>query len=178
MRRYASLLVMLLSLPATFPGFAAPAVYTGPLAGASEVPPNGSSGTGLATVSYNPVTGRMSVDVTFDGLIGTIVGAHIHCCTSGPGVNAAIATTTPSFPGFPGGVSSGAYLTSFDMSSPGSYNAAFLASHGNSTAAALAALLDGMGRGGAYFNIHTVVFPGGEIRADLFEQPVFTDGFQ
>jgi hypothetical protein len=176
MRRYASLLVMLLSVSATAAAVAAPSVYTGLLAGASEVPPTASPGSGIATASYDPGTGRMTVNVAFDGLIGTTSAAHIHCCTSGPGVNAVFAT--PSFPGFPAGVSSGVYLTSFDMSSPGSYSAAFLASHGNNTAAALAALLDGMGRGGAYFNIHTVVFPGGEIRADLYEQPIFTDGFQ
>lgn len=169
-----ALLVLLIALPCA----AAPAIFTGPLTGASESPPNASPGTGTATIRYHADTNMMDVWVEFEGLTMPVTMAHIHCCTTGPGVNAAVASPTPSFPFFPSGVSSGTYQNSFDMGDPTSYSTAFLFAHGDSTAAALAALLGAMGNGRAYFNIHTAAFPGGEIRADLYEQPIFANGFQ
>ena len=79
-----------------------------------------------------------------------------------------MATTTPSFVLFPLGVTSGTFDNTFDMTLASSYNPAFVLANGNSVAA---------DRGGAprrharrterYFNIHTTVVPGGEIRGFL-----------
>ena len=50
-----------------------------------------------------------------------------------------------------------------------SYNLAFVTAHGGTTASAAAALLAGLEAGQAYLNIHTTMFPGGEIRGFLQE---------
>ena len=157
------------------PAMASPVVYTGTLAGGSEVPPVTSPGTGTVTVTYDPVTHAMGYNVSFSGLLGTVTAAHVHCCVAGPGSATGVATQTPTLPGFPSAVSAGTYTNTFDMSQTGSYNASFVTSQGG-VAQAETALTGGMGRGGAYFNVHSTSFPGGEIRADLFEKPVFANG--
>ncbi|MGB4859381.1 MAG: CHRD domain-containing protein [Dokdonella sp.] len=158
------------------PAIAAPVVYNGTLAGGSEVPPVNSAGTGTVTITYDPITHAMTHNVNFSGLLGTVAAAHIHCCTAGPGSSAGVATQTPTLPGFPTAVNAGTYTNTFDMSLASSYNTSFVTSQGSVTQAE-AALTDGMGRGGAYFNVHSTSFAGGEIRADLFEKPVFANGF-
>jgi hypothetical protein len=44
-----------------------------------------------------------------------------------------------------------------------------VSSHGGTVASAEAALLDGLRAGQTYLNIHTSMFPGGEIRGVLLE---------
>ena len=179
MTRHATAMLglLLLSGLAIAPAMAAPVVYTGTLLGSSEVPPVTSPGRGTVTVTYDPITRAMTHNVGFSTLLGTVTAAHVHCCVAGPGNNAGVATQTPTLPGFPSGISSGTYTSTFDMSMASSYSASFVTSQG-SVAQAEAALIDGMGRGGAYFNVHSTAFPGGEIRADLFEKPVFANGFE
>lgn len=153
-------------------------IYTTSLSGAAEVPPTTTTGTGSATVTYSPSTSTMIVSTTFSGLVGMTTSAHIHCCTTIAGVgNAAIATQTPSFAGFPLGVNAGTYASTFDMTLASSYNPSFVTASG-SVAAALNRLLQGMGNGTAYFDIHSIPFPGGEIRGNLLEPPLFRDGFE
>ena len=81
-----------------------------------------------------------------------------------------VATAVPTFPGFPLGVTSGSYLMSFDLTLAATYNPAFITAHGGTVAQARADLIAGMLAGQTYLNIHTMQFPGGEIRAQL--QPV------
>lgn len=176
--RTATLAMLLSGALAATPCLASPVVFTGTLSGANEQPPNGSTGTGPVTVSYDPVTDIMTVTMIFSGLQGPTTVAHIHCCVAGPGVNGGVASQLPSFPGFPASVVAGSYDQGFDMTDPASFNPSFITNNGGTTASALAALLEAMGRGGAYFNLHTSEFPGGELRADLFEQPIFADGFE
>jgi hypothetical protein len=118
----------------------------------------------------------MHVDVAFSGLRGPTTAAHIHCCLPSPlasGVNAMVATTTPTFTGFPLGVTSGTYSHDFDLTLASSYNPAFITSAFNASgtiAGAEAALEAGIGNGETYLNIHTALplgFPGGEIRGFL-----------
>jgi hypothetical protein len=125
-----------------------------------------SSGMGTALVTWDTVTNQMTVNVVFSGLTTPNTAAHIHCCISPPG-NAGVATTVPTFTGFPGGVTSGVYSHSFDMLTASSYNPAFVTSHGGTVASAAAALLTGMQAGQSYLNIHTTQFPGGEMRGFL-----------
>lgn len=153
-------------------------VYSATLSGAAEIPPNPSPGTGPVTVRFDPTTLLMTVSTSFSGLTAGTTVAHIHCCTATPGgSNVGVATPTPSFPGFLAGVTAGSYSQSFDMAEPGSYNAAFLGTFAT-LADARAALLAAMGDGRAYFNLHTAGFPGGELRGNLVEQPIFQDGFE
>jgi hypothetical protein len=141
--------------------------YSATLLGASEDPPNASTGTGEATVIINTILQTMEVEVTFSGLLGTTTASHIHCCTASPdNGNAGVATTTPTFAGFPLGVTNGKYDDTLDLTSFSSYNPAFVTAEG-SVATAEASLLAGIAAGDAYLNIHTTVIPGGEIRGFL-----------
>ncbi len=149
---------------------ASPLTFTALLNGTSEAPPNASPGTGSATVIFDLDTHTMDVSVIFSGLLGNTTASHIHCCTAAPNTgNAGVATTTPTFPGFPLGVSAGSYSQLFDMTLVSSYNPAFITSHAGSAGTAETALLDGMLADGAYFNIHSNLFGGGEIRGFLHE---------
>jgi hypothetical protein len=104
--------------------------------------------------------------VTFSGLTSGDTAAHIHCCVA-QGGNAGVATITPTFTGFPSGVTSGTYTHLFDLTASGTYNPAFIALEGSTVAGAEAALLTGLASNQTYLNIHTTNFGGGEIRAFL-----------
>jgi hypothetical protein len=149
-----------------------PLVFVANLAGPSESPPNGSPGTGFATVTFNGVAHTLRVQVTFSGLTAGSTASHIHCCTAAPGTGAAgVATTTPTFLGFPLGVTSGTYDSTLDLTQASSYNPAFITANGATTAGAEAALAAGLFSGTSYLNIHTTNFPGGEIRGFLVQTP-------
>lgn len=153
------------------PASAAVLVFGGALRGSNEVPPAASPGTGFGTVTINTVLNTMRVQVTFAGLAGTTTASHIHCCAPF-GSNAPVATTTPSFVGFPLGVTSGSMDQTYDMTLAGSYNSSFLnnAVNGGNIATARATLFNGIIGGQAYLNIHTTAFPGGELRTQLLAQ--------
>ena len=142
------------------------------LNGPSELPPNASPGTGFAQVDFDIVFQTMRVQASFSGLLGTTRASHIHSATAIPGVGiAGVATQIPSFSGFPLGVTSGTYDTTFDTSLASTYNPAFMSANGGTPATAEAALYSSLLRGSAYFNIHTTRFPGGEIRGFLQAVP-------
>jgi CHRD domain len=177
MRRFAGIhgLTLLLLLLAS-PTYAAPVEFFATLSGANETPnPTGSPGIGSADVTFDPVAHTLHVHITFSGLFpttstGAVSGttaSHIHCCGL-QSQTLIVATTTPTFPGFPLGVTSGSYDMSFDTSASSTYNSAFVTMFGGGTVTgAEAALFAGMVAGGSYLNIHTTAFPGGEIRGPL-----------
>ena len=145
--------------------------FTANLSGAAEAPPNASPGTGFTIVDFDTTAHTMRVQVTFSGLVGTTTASHIHSATTVPGVGTAgVATTIPTFAGFPSGVTSGTYDNTLDMTLAGSYRAGFITTNGGTPLTAEAALFDGMMQGKAYLNIHTSFVPSGEIRG--FLQPV------
>ena len=140
--------------------------------GRTRSPANASPGTGFAIVTIDSDIDTMRVQVTFSGLLGTTTASHIHCCTAVPDAGTAmVATQTPSFTGFPLGVTSGTYDHTFDMTLSSSYNAAFITAHGGTVAQAEADFLPGMLAGESYLNIHTTFRPGGEIRGFLHAVP-------
>jgi len=140
------------------------------LSGLQENPPNASPGSGFAIVTVDDSLLTMRVEATFEDLIGTTAAAHIHCCEPPP-ENATVTTQTPSFIGFPLGVTSGTFDSTFDMTLASSYRAGFITDHGGTVDSAFDALLAGMLAGESYFNIHTTEFPGGEIRGQLQAVP-------
>jgi hypothetical protein len=156
---------------------AAPINFDAILQGSNEVPPSGSAGTGFALVTIDPIANTMAVSITFSGLTGNTTASHIHCCLASPllaGANAGVATATPTFPGFPLGVTSGSYSALFDMTLATSYNqgaGAFLALNGNNPLTAEATLFAAIENGETYLNIHSSTKPGGEIRGFLVPVP-------
>lgn len=169
----AVVLMAALILPAPIV-YAAPITFTAGLTGAAEFPPTGSPGTGFAAVILDAAANTMHVDVTFSGLQAATTAAHIHCCLPSPGatgVNVAVATTVPAFPGFPLGVTAGTYSHDFSLLDAGTYNPAFVTASGGTIAGAEAALVAGIQNRETYLNIHTTLFPNGEIRGILVATP-------
>jgi hypothetical protein len=178
MKKYVAFLFCFIGLPffmmvgATQSVHADPIEYIADLNGPSESPPSASPGTGFAKVIFDTIAHTMVVHVDFSGLSAPTTASHIHAATASPGTGTAgVATTLPTFTGFPLGVTSGTYDHTFDMSLTSSYNPAFITSHGGTAAGAEAALAASLAAGTAYLNIHTTAFPGGEIRGFL-EQPI------
>jgi CHRD domain len=166
----ALMMIAVLVLPSSVAN-AIPITFEATLAGANEVPPVVSPGTGLATVILDAAAETLQINVTFSGLTSNTMAAHIHCCAP-LGTNAGVATTVPAFPGFPLGVTSGTYSSQvFDLTQPLIYNPAFVTLQGGTIAGAEAALIAGIEGGLTYLNIHTVNFGGGEIRGQLTAVP-------
>lgn len=152
---------------------AAVMTFTASLSGAIEATPNASPGTGDAVVTIDDVADTMRVQTEFAGLLGTTTAAHIHCCTATPfdvTATAMAATRIPAFPDFPLGVTSGTYDRVLDLTDPAIYNPAFITANGT-VAAAEAELIEGLKAGTTYLNIHSNVFPMGEIRGFLRQVP-------
>jgi len=172
MRRFLLGFVFLIVLAA--PAAAAPIIFFATLSGPNEQPPNLSPGTGTALVTIDPVAHTMSVQAMFQDLTSDNTAAHIHVI-NGPGdANIAdtlgpVATTTPTFAGFPAGTA-GTYDATFNMLLASSYRAGFITDAGGTTALAETALFAGIMDGRAYFNIHTTQNPAGEIRGFLQPQ--------
>ena len=144
--------------------------YAATLSGAAENPANASAGSGLATVILDTGAHTLRVVVSFANLSGPTTASHIHCCIAAP-QNAGVATTTPTFPGFPLGVTNGAYDRVLDLTQASSWNAAFITANGGTPAGAEAALTSGLAAGQAYLNVHSSAFPAGEIRGFLTLAP-------
>jgi len=119
-------------------------VYNVLLRGNQEVPLVVTTGTGNATVTINTTTNVVSVSGAYTTLMGTATAAHIHA-PARRGANAGVILgLTPS--GGTTGTISGS---------------------GTLTAAQTQALLDGL----AYVNVHSSMFPGGEIRGQIDSVP-------
>jgi hypothetical protein len=113
-------------------------VFEASLSASQEVPPNPSGGTGQAEVRLDKSTNVITWKVTYAGLTGPAVAAHIH----GPaaaGVNAGV-------------------LVPFS-----NVGAQPIAGQATLTAPQVAQLEAGQ----MYVNVHTKAHPGGEIRGQL-----------
>jgi len=115
-------------------------VYNMQLTGAQEVPMNPSTATATATVTLDRASGAVTVTGSFVGLSSNAIAAHIH----GPapvGTNAAVLVPlmVPA-------------TTSGTVSGTGSMSTV---------------QMDNMINGQTYINIHSTMFPDGEIRAQI-----------
>jgi hypothetical protein len=147
---------------------ALPTPYTVTLSGPAESPSNTSPGTGSGLVVFDSTAHTLYVHVDFSGLVGNTTASHIHGPTAVAGAgNAGVATSVPTFTGFPLGVTSGTYDHTFDLTLASSWNPAFITAHGGTPATAEVDFGTALADGKAYLNIHTTAFPGGEIRGFL-----------
>ena len=138
------------------------------MSGLQEAPVNNSAGGGTVLINIDTVLNTMRVRVNFTGLTGNTTAAHIHGPTVVAGTGTAgVATTTPTFVGFPLGVTSGSMDQTYDLTLASSYNAAFITANGGTTAGAQTALINTLNGGTSYFNIHSSFAAGGEIRGFL-----------
>jgi len=151
------------------------------LSPANEVPPTASTGSGTAILDLDPIAHTLRVRVEFSGLVPTTpagapsgtTAAHVHCCLPSAfatGVNAGVATTTPTFANFPLGVLAGTYDNTLDLLSASAYNPAFVTSVGGLANAEMT-LINGLLGGLTYLNVHTTAFTGGEIRGFVVQIP-------
>ena len=146
--------------------------YSVILNGPSESPPVASAGTGVATIVLNIAAHTLAISMSFSGLTSGTTASHIHAATATAfSGTAGVATTTPTFAGFPLGVTSGTYSNTLDLTQASSYNPAFITANGGTTATAEAALISAIQQGKSYLNIHTGNNPGGEIRGFLIAVP-------
>ena len=146
--------------------------YTAVMDGPSESPANGSPGTGFGQVDIDTVAHTMRVQVSFSGLTGTTTASHIHAATAVAGTGTAgVATQTPTFTGFPLGVTSGSYDHTFDTTDTATWNSSFVTASGGTAAGAESALFSALAADNAYLNIHSSTFGGGEIRGFLVLVP-------
>jgi hypothetical protein len=170
MKRVLSVLALAAASSAVaVPASAAPVdpSYRAVASGALESPPNASPGTSLVTIDLSGK--ELFVDLPFRDLDGVTTEAHIHCCTS-----SAFTGTSPvavPFQDFPLGVTAGSYNKAFSLGDDMTFDPAFVTAHGGSAAGAAAALIDGINANEAYVNIHTDLYPNGEIRGWLVAAP-------
>lgn len=131
------------------------------LSGYQEVPAISSTATGKLTLSVNPAGTQISYSLTYSALQGgSALAAHIHFAQTN--VNGAVVTFLCGGGGKPACPVSGGTVT-------GTIAAAdILAVPAQGIAAGdLAAFLRAMRSGVTYANIHSVSFPGGEIRGQI-----------
>lgn len=135
----------------------------GKLDGFQEVPPISTTGQGKCTVK--PVDAGLAVTLEYTGLKGAVTQAHIHLGQAG--VNGAIMfficsnlgngpMGTPACPAAPGAVTR--TIVPADITGNALQGLA---------AGDLPALLIALKKKSTYCNVHTDLFPGGEIRSQL-----------
>ena len=114
------------------------------MSGSQEVPTNASAATGNVEANYNRLTKTLTYKITFSGLSGNATASHIHGLAE-PGINASVLQGFSPFP----------------AATTGTYSGTLLIDGVKFTEENLLA-------GRYYFNIHTALRPGGEIRGQLF----------
>lgn len=135
--------------------------FNAQLTGAHQVPATGAPGTGLATLFYDTVADTFDFSLSAFDLSGPMTGAHIHAQATAT-ENAAVRVPLDSAPFFvfnPGGV---LLIGGNDVAAPVGL---IPSSNGHPAQSFLSVLRAGL----AYVNVHTVEFPGGEIRGQLQE---------
>jgi len=114
-------------------------LITTTLSGEQEVPPVMTAATGFANIAVNFLTGQVIGMVTFSGLSGPATLAHIHEAPAGTNGNVVISLEPPA-------ATSGVIFVSATLTPQ---------------------LLDALMNNELYFNIHTALNSGGEIRGQI-----------
>lgn len=149
MKRLLATAVVVAAFAFTSVAYAAQTRFAAELSGASEVPPVATDGSG--TVKFASHDGWVSFKLRWDDLTTPARAAHIHC--GAPGVNGPVGVT----------------LFAGPMGAKGHVNGSFTGPDpGNGCGwADLDDVLAAMASGATYVNVHTQMFPGGEIRGQV-----------
>lgn len=142
-----SVLALLVVLFAASSSSATIKTYTSFLTGLGENPPNASPATGIGTIVLDDVALTITVNENWSGLLAPATASHIHG-VAGVGANASVLFP---FSGVPAATSGAIPQQVFSI-----------------TAGQIASFDAGL----MYFNVHTSVFPGGEIRDQTHLDPV------
>lgn len=132
-----ALALVLFSRPAS-----AQTLFNAFLSGTQEAPPNASPASGFGTALLNLAETQITVDLSFSGLLGLATAAHIH----GPAPAGTNAPVLFPLTGVPAATSGTIPEQSFAI-----------------TPTQVVSLKAGL----FYMNVHSNVFPGGEIRGQL-----------
>jgi hypothetical protein len=115
-----------------------------PLAGSQQVPPIVTGAWGTVDVMYNKSTHLLSYFIKWKDLTSTPTGSHIHG-TAAPGANAPIKHD---------------FFTNIPKTLSGEYSNSVMV---DGVLIKETELLNGL----YYFNIHNIIYPAGEIRAQI-----------
>ncbi|HEV2498449.1 MAG TPA: CHRD domain-containing protein [Terriglobia bacterium] len=137
---------LMVALALYSPKLRADQIFVANLTGAQDVPPTNSTATGFATVDLDSLQTMITVNLTFSGLEGPATAAHIH----GPALPGANSGVLFPFTGVPSAVSGSIPTQTFAITPT---QVGYLES------------------GELYVNVHSTVFPGGEIRGQLEATP-------
>jgi len=168
MKRVLSVLALAGASALAVPAFAQSTTFRAVASGPAESPPNASFGSSLVTIEV--IGTQLTVDAPFQDLTGTSTVAHVHCCTVDPFTG--VAPIAVPFTDLPTGVRSGSYSATVALDEAASYDPAFLAANGGTAQGAYSALVDAMLANEAYVNIHSSVYPAGEIRGFVVAAPI------
>ena len=116
------------------------------LSGLGENPPNGSPGSGFATLTLNAAQTQITVDENWSGLLAPATASHIHG-PGGAGTNAPVMFPLSGVPAATAGAIPEQVFT-INPTQVGYLMSGYL-----------------------YANVHTSVFPGGEIRGQFMMVP-------
>jgi hypothetical protein len=130
--------ILLTALLAAGAAHAATKVFKATMDGSSEVPPTASAGTGAVTATLDTASRKLTWEVTYSGLTGPAMAAHIHG-PADPGKNAGVVV--------PLTVGSGSPIKGSKVLTPAEVADLEAAKY--------------------YVNIHTAANKGGEIRGQL-----------
>ncbi len=131
-----------LALGASPAAFAAITLFSATLDSAQEVPTNASMAFGNGTVLLDDVAGTITVNETWGGLTSTAIASHIH----GPALPGFNAPVLFSLAGVPPATAGGIAQQVFAITP---------------------AQITQLKSGSFYFNVHSMNFPGGEIRGQI-----------
>jgi hypothetical protein len=146
MNRIVILLTAMMLVAIAMPWAGATTTYQAFLLGTNSVPSNASPATGYGTAILNNAQDMITVNLSWTGLVANATAAHIHG-PAAPGVNAQVVFP---FSGVPNATSGSIPQQTFAI-----------------TAAQVVDLQNGL----FYMNLHTSVYPGGEIRGQLALAP-------